>query len=99
MVFDWFCVTLHSRCDIRGIVCACKNTNKFVDFERAIQIASGGLLTQKVKSLLGMKSGAFSLITIIWNFFEPRSISMEKLMSSLSDSLLGASVQLSQMAL
>ena len=38
-------------------------------------------------------------ITRIWKAFEPRSISMEKLMSSLSDSPLGASMPLPQMAL
>lgn len=43
MVFDWFYVTLHFRYDIRDIVSACKNTNKFFDFVRTIQIASGGL--------------------------------------------------------
>jgi hypothetical protein len=37
--------------------------------------------------------------TLIWNDFEARSISMEKLMSSLSDSPLGASIPLPLMAM
>ena len=57
------------------------------------------LKSQIIRPMIESHSHFHHSPTLIWNVFEPRSISMEKLMSSLSDSPLGASIPLPQMAL
>lgn len=55
-------------------------------------------IINEIKNVLLLENPHHSPI-LIWNDFEPRSMSMEKLISSLPDSPLGASISLPQMAL